>query len=95
MRSRTKAPAKVTRDRSRIFHFGSGAHHVVGTTQASLGNQTLSITASSEEHQQYVRLVTAQPRLARHYVRHFGDIYLTNAALLPEFDVVTMFHLCE
>ena len=68
---------------------------MVGTTQASLGNQTLSITASSEEHQQYVRLVTAQPRLARHYVRHFGDIYLTNAALLPEFDVVTMFHLCE
>jgi hypothetical protein len=39
--------------------------------------------------------VTAQPRLARHYVRHFADIYLTSAALLPEFDVVTMFHLCE
>ena len=28
-------------------------------------------------------------------VDSFGDIYLTNPELLPDFDVVTMFHLCE
>ncbi len=27
--------------------------------------------------------------------RYFGDIYLTNPKLLPDFDVVTMVHLCE
>ena len=28
-------------------------------------------------------------------VAYFGDIYLTNPQLLPDFDVVTMVHLCE
>lgn len=78
-----------------IYHFGSGAHHVVGITQAERENQTLSITASEEEHQAYTRLVTARPGLAKYYVCYFGDIYLTNPALLPEIDIVTLFHLCE
>jgi hypothetical protein len=81
--------------RKTIYHFGSGAHHVVGMTQAERKNQTLSITASDEEHQAYARLVADNPRLARHYICYFGDIYLTNPALLPDFDVVTLFHLCE
>lgn len=78
-----------------IYHFGSGAHHVVGIKQAERKNQTLSITASEEEHRAYMDLVTASPALARNYVCYFGDIYLTNPALLPEFDIVTLFHLCE
>ncbi len=78
-----------------IYHFGSGAHHIVGTTQAGRKNQTLSITASEAELQAYGNLVTASPSLAKRYVCYFGDIYLTNPALLPEFDIVTLFHLCE
>ena len=33
--------------------------------------------------------------MLRYYNAVFGDIYLLNAKLLPVFDVVTLFHLCE
>jgi len=78
-----------------IYHFGSGTHHIVGIKQAQQKNRTLCITASKEEYEAYVDLVTGNSAVARHYVCYFGDIYLTNPALLPELDVVTMFHLCE
>jgi hypothetical protein len=81
--------------RKTIYHFGSGAHHVVGIRQAERRNQTLSITASEAEYQAYASMAMANPLLAKYYVCYFGDIYLTNPALLPEFDVVTLFHLCE
>jgi hypothetical protein len=55
----------------------------------------LAITASKEESEAYVALVTENARVARSYVAYFGDIYLTNAALLPDLDAVTLFHLCE
>ena len=35
------------------------------------------------------------PELGRHYKVLFSDIYQTNLALLPEFDIVTLFHLGE
>ena len=50
---------------------------------------------ASDLAQAYVDLVTGNSAVARHYVCYFGDIYLTNPDLLPELDVVTMFHLCE
>jgi SAM-dependent methyltransferase len=78
-----------------IYHFGTGTHHVVGRRQAELGNAVLAITASKEEHEAYVALVTENALLAKSYVAYFGDIYLTNRDLLPDFDVVTMVHLCE
>jgi hypothetical protein len=78
-----------------IFHFGSGTHHVVGIKQAARNNRTLCITASKEEYAAYIDLVTNNSGVAKNYVCYFGDIYLTNPALLPEFDVVTMFHICE
>ena len=78
-----------------IYHFGSGTHHVVGIKQAERKNRTLCITASKEEYQAYIDLVTTNSGVAKNYVCYFGDIYLTNALLLPEFDVVTMFHICE
>jgi hypothetical protein len=78
-----------------IYHFGSGTHHVVGIKQAVRRNRTLCITASKQEYEAYVALVTKNAGVARNYVCYFGDIYLTNPKLLPEFDVVTMFHLCE
>jgi hypothetical protein len=78
-----------------IYHFGTGTHHVVGLRQAELGNDVFAITASKEEYESYVALVTENASVARRYLAYFGDIYLTNARLLPDLDVVTLFHLCE
>ena len=55
----------------------------------------LGITASPQEYQNYVQLVTGGPQVLRYYNTVFGDIYLLNEKLLPTFDVVTLFHLCE
>jgi hypothetical protein len=80
-----------------IFHFGTGEHHHVGIGCAEKGknNSVLGITASKEEYAAYIDLVIARPEVARFYTAYFGDIYLLNEALLPTFDIVTLFHLCE
>lgn len=78
-----------------LYHFGSGTHHVVGIQQAKRKNHTLCITASKEEYDAYIKLVTENSAVAKSYVCYFGDIYLTDPVLLPEFDAVSMFHLCE
>jgi hypothetical protein len=80
-----------------IYHFGTGTHHVVGIRQATngSGNVVFGITASKEEYDAYIRLVSEQPRVAKSYLAYFGDIYLSNPRLLPDFDVVTLFHLGE
>jgi hypothetical protein len=78
-----------------IYHFGTGTHHVVGIRQAELGNTVFAITASKEEYDAYVALVAENSRVARSYLAYFGDIYLSNTPLLHDFDVVTLFHLCE
>ena len=80
-----------------IFHFGTGAHHIVGRHQAEFGtgNVVLAITASKGEYDAYMSLVIENARVAKCYSVYFGDIYLSKARLLPDFDVVTLFHLCE
>ena len=80
-----------------IFHFGSGTHHVIGEAQASngRGNVVFSITASIEEYEAYIKLVADKAGISKHYLAYFGDIYLSNAKLLPEFDIVTMVHISE
>jgi hypothetical protein len=80
-----------------IFHFGTGTHHVVGRTQATngLNNAVIAITASIEEYEAYIKLVSTDSAVAKSYIAYFGDIYLTNPRLLPDFDIVTMVHLCE
>jgi hypothetical protein len=80
-----------------IYHFGTGTHHVVGVTQAEngSGNVVFAITASKGEYDAYLKLVTEHAKIAKSYLAYFGDIYLSNPRLLPEFDVITMFHLCE
>jgi hypothetical protein len=78
-----------------IYNFGTGTHHIVGLRQAELGNCVFAITASKEEYDSYIALVTENARVAKSYLAYFGDIYLTNARLLPDLDVVTLFHLCE
>jgi hypothetical protein len=80
-----------------IFHFGTGKHHVVGIRQAEngSGNRVFGITASPEEYDAYIRLVTERPRIAKAYLCYFGDIYLTNPLLLPVLDISALFHLGE
>ena len=82
---------------SAIFHFGTGGHHHVGIACAEPGrrNSVLGITASPQEHASFVELAIARPETLRWYNAVFGDIYLVNPRLLPVFDVVTLFHLCE
>ena len=45
-----------------IYHFGTGTHHVVGIKQAARKNRVLGITASKEEYEAYIELVTDQLR---------------------------------
>ncbi len=80
-----------------IYHFGTGAHHHVGIecARAERRNAVLGITAAPQEYETFVRLAIARPDVLRHYNAVFGDIYLLNRKLLPVFDVVTLFHLCE
>ena len=80
-----------------VFHFGTGSHHHVGIKlgESDLGVSVMGITATRKEYDTYIDLVTHRPELARTYCVYFGDIYTANAALLPTFEVVTLFHLCE
>src|SRR5262245_29265979 len=80
-----------------IYHFGTGGHHYVGIECAKPERRSsvLGITASPQEYQNYVRLVTERPEVLRYYNAVFGDIYLLNEKLLPGFDLVTLFHICE
>ncbi len=80
-----------------IYHFGSGGHHYVGIrcAEPELGNAVLSITASPKEYDAFVKVATEHPALTKTYSCYFGDIYTSNRALLPRFDVVTLFHSCE
>jgi hypothetical protein len=82
---------------SAIYHFGTGGHHYVGIecAKAERRNAVLGITAAPQEHEKYVELAIQRPDVLRYYNTIFGDIYLLNEKLLPEFDVVTLFHLCE
>ena len=80
-----------------IYHFGTGMHHIVGLTQAANGsnNVVFGITASIVEYEAYIKLVNERPQTLKNYLAYFGDIYLTNARLLPPLDIATMFHAGE
>jgi len=80
-----------------IFHFGTGGHHLVGVRTAENGsdNAVLGITASPQEYETYVKLAIDKPLVAKTYKVFFGDIYQLDARMLPAFDIVTLFHLCE
>src|ERR1043166_790361 len=80
-----------------IYHFGTGMHHIVGLTQAANGsnNAVFAITASVVEYEAYIKLVNERPHILKNYLAYFGDIYLTNARLIPALDIATMFHAGE
>ena len=80
----------------RIFHLGTGDHHHVGLQAPKAGHSVFGITATEPEMISYIRLVIENPHLGKYYKVQFSDIYQINPALLPdEFDIVTLFHLCE
>ncbi|HJS31418.1 MAG TPA: hypothetical protein VJ924_05440 [Alphaproteobacteria bacterium] len=80
-----------------IFHFGSGEHHLLGIENAKLArpNQIVSVTASRKEYETYIDLAIAQPKVANTYKVTFLDIYTLDRRILPRFDYVSLFHLCE
>jgi hypothetical protein len=80
-----------------IYHFGTGGHHHVGIECAKPERRSsvYGITLSPQEYQAYVQLVTERPEVLRYYNVVFANIYLLNPKLVPTFDVVTLFHLCE
>ena len=80
-----------------LFHFGTGAHHLVGLRNVSrpVPNHILGVTASPREHERYIRQVIKNPGLAKNYKVMFLDIYTLNARMLPNFDLVSLFHLAE
>lgn len=80
-----------------LFHFGTGDHHHVGKTQAmnGSGNAVLGVTATKPEYDSYIDLVIANPEIGKRYKVLFTDIYQLEPRLLPTFDIVTLFHLCE
>jgi hypothetical protein len=82
---------------SSIFHFGTGSHHIIGIRTAENGsnNCVLGITASPGEYDAFVKLAIDRPEVEKSYKVFFGDIYQLEQRLLPKFDVVTLFHLCE
>lgn len=81
----------------RIFHFGTGNHHVVGlrSAESGQGHSILGITATPKEYTSYMDLVIEKPLVGSHYKVFFGDIYQLDGRLLPRFDIVNLFHLCE
>jgi hypothetical protein len=83
--------------RQSIFHLGTGGHHLVGLQNqgAGLANEILGLTLSPREHASYVKRVIDDPALGKHYKVLFADIHSLSAACLPEFELVTLFHLCE
>jgi len=79
-----------------IFHMGPGGHHRVGIEAGKeAGNRVLALTCAPTEMEEYVRLASEDAELSAAYQCLFGDIHNFPLALLPQFDIITLFHLGE
>jgi hypothetical protein len=80
-----------------IFHLGTGGHHIVGLRNSidGLENVILGVTVSPNEMRRYLKLVIRNPILGLSYKVLFADVHGLHAASLPDFDLVTLFHLGE
>jgi len=80
-----------------IFHFGTGEHHILGKMNLESGapNEILAITASRQEYDKYIEFIINSPVAAKTYKVIFGDVYTLTPRIIPNFDLVTLFHLCE
>jgi hypothetical protein len=58
-------------------------------------NDILGITAQKEEYISYMDLIIENAHLNSHYKVIFSDIYTFSPQCLPNFDIITLFHLCE
>jgi hypothetical protein len=78
-----------------IFHMGSGGHHLVGwkNLEENLSNTILAVTVSPQEVKRYLKMAVHQPAFAQDYRVLFADVHSLQAMGLPEFDVVSLFHL--
>lgn len=78
-----------------IFHFGTGEHHLVGKDNYERGNpnEILGITVSKEEYEAYINFIVDNPKAANSYKVLYADIYTLSSKMLPNFDIVTLFHL--
>lgn len=87
---------KEIRDRV-IFHFGTGEHHIVSRRNIDLQppNHIFAVTASEGEYSAYIKYIIDNPYAGNYYKVLFLDIYTLSERILPRFDVVTLFHLCE
>jgi len=78
-----------------ILHMGTGLHHRVGRWGHEHGGSVLGITASWGELESYRDFVRDDPTLQQHYQVLYTNIYELPCALLPEFDVIALFHIGE
>jgi hypothetical protein len=80
-----------------IFHLGTGGHHIVGLRNRvdDMCNVITGVTVSPNEIKRYVKLVVRDPILGQNYKVLFADVHDLQAASLPNFDLVTLFHLGE
>jgi hypothetical protein len=74
-------------------------HFVEYLAERGAGSKSIFHFGSGEHHQSehaaYVELIIRNPEIAKYYKVLFGDIYTLSAAVLLNFDFVTLFHLCE
>ncbi len=77
-----------------IFHFGTGAHHVVGMAAAGR-NDVLGVTASVDEYKAFMDIIVKNPSISINYKCMFCDIYTLSENSIPCFDIVTLFHSGE
>lgn len=78
-----------------ILHMGTGTHHLVGRKLTIQTNIVLGITCCPAEMESYMSWAVENPHLSGRYRVVFGDLYITDPGLLPTFDIITLFHLCE
>lgn len=77
-----------------IFHYGTGGHHYLGIENFNkqLNNDILGITAQKEEYISYIDLIINNPKININYKVFFSDIFTLNKNILPNFDLITLFH---
>lgn len=77
-----------------ILHIGTGEHHFVGESLCPR-HSVLGVTLSPDEVHSYIQLISDNHKLYANYKLLFSDAYLLDPHLLPQFDIITLFHLAE
>lgn len=78
-----------------VLHMGTGGHHMVGMTLADYEKSCLGLTDSQEEYMAYMDWAQRHAEESRFYKCWFTDVHMLDDMLLPQFEVITLFHLGE